>query len=129
MFNIEITNKYKDELQQAMHNNTMFYAYAYHDGPDVGMRRYGGKHNRVADIILPDNTVWLIAGDTYLVGSGTSSRLNRCAKISCANPENLVVELRAQGMVKGEIYQIPLGLYLVAEKIVVDDDFGLLRLK
>ena len=128
MFNTEIINKYKSQLQAAVSGTTMFYAYAYNEGPDIGMRKYGDEHHQVQDIIL-DGICWLIAGDVYMVANGAAKRLNSCFKVESVPVENLVVELRAQGMVNGEIDTIPLGLFCVADRTVVSDEFGLLRLK
>ena len=128
MFNAEIINKYKDQLQKAVSGTTIFYASAYNDGPDVGIRKYGNKNNRVEDVQL-DGICWLIAGDAFFVKDGAATRLSSCQKISKTHVENIVVELRAQGMVNGVIDIIPLGLFLVKDKSVVNDEFGLLRLK
>ena len=128
MFNTEIINKYKSKLQDAVSGTTMFYAWAYNNGPDIGMRKYGDEQHRVQDVII-DDICWLIAGDVYMVANGAAMRLNSCFKVESVPVENLVVELRAQGMVDGEIDQIPLGLFCVAERTVVSDEFGLLRLK
>ena len=128
MFNIEIINQYKSKLRNAVTGTTMFYAFAYNDGPDIGMRKYGDENHRVQDVIL-DDISWLIAGDVYMVANGAAMRLNSCSKVESVPVENLVVELRAQGMVNGEIDTIPLGLFVVENRTIVSDEFGLLQLK
>ncbi len=129
MFTQEIINKYKPELQKAVNGTTVFYAYAYNNGPDIGMRKYGDESNHVSDVQLDEGYPWLIACEVYQIQEGRTERLNACRKVAAAPVENLVVEIRAQGMVDGVIDIIPLGLFTVASRTIVNDEFGLLHLK
>ena len=128
MFNTEIINKYKGKLREAVSGTNMFYAWAYNNGPDIGMRKYGDEHHHVQDVIL-DGICWLIAGDVYLTSDGTSTRLTSCSQVAAAPIRNLHVVLRAQGMVDGEIDTIPLGSFSITDRTVISDEFGLLLLE
>lgn len=127
MFNSDIINKYKTDLREAIHGTNMFYAWAYNDGPDIGMRKYGDEHNHVQDVIL-DGISWLIAGEVYQIANGTSTRLTSCSQVAAAPAHTLCVCVRAQGMIDGVIDTIPLGSFGVTEQTIVSNEFGLLRL-
>lgn len=129
MFNDTVVTKYSEKLKNAVRGTTMFYAYAYNDGPDIGMRQYGDENHSVKDVLLEDGTLWLIAGDVFNVFNGHAERLNSCRKVAEAPVENLVVDLRAQGMIDGVIDVIPLGLHLVSGIEILREDFGLLKLR
>lgn len=87
----------------------MFYAYAYNDGPSVGMR--------AVDNIITDDIVWLVAADTYANGEklGTVSAINE------QNAEDLTVEARASAFVYGLYVTIELGKFSVVEKKNAED--------
>lgn len=87
----------------------MFYAYAYNDGPSVGMRA-------VNDIIT-DDVVWLIAADTYANGV----KLDSVSAINAQNVEDLTVEARASAFVYGLYVTIELGKFSVVEKKNAND--------
>lgn len=87
----------------------MFYAYAYNDGPSVGMR--------AVDNIITDDVVWLVAADTYANGV----KLESVSAINEQNAEDLTVEARASAFVYGLYVTIELGKFSVVEKKNAND--------
>jgi len=91
-------------LYEKTDNFQMFYAYAYNNGPSVGMR--------AVDNIVTDDVVWLVAADTYANGV----KLESVSAINEQNIEDLTVEARASAFVYGLYVTIELGKFSVVEK-------------
>ena len=91
-------------LYEKTNNFQMFYAYAYNDGPSVGMR--------AVDNIIIDDIVWLVAADTYANGV----KLESVSAINEQNIEDLIVEARASAFVYGLYVTVELGKFSVVDK-------------
>jgi hypothetical protein len=102
-----------EKTMKALYEKTdkfeIFYAYAYNDGPSVGMRA-------VQDIIT-DGIVWLVAADAYANGV----KLGSVSAINDADIESLTVEARASALVYGLYVTVELGKYSVEKKDVAQD--------
>lgn len=91
-------------LHEATNKMQVFYAYAYNDGPSVGMR--------AVDTIITDDIAWLIAADAYADGK----KLESVSAVNSQNEENLTVEARASAIVHGLYVTVELGKYSVILK-------------
>lgn len=107
-------------LRMATEEISMWYAEAYNDGPDVGMR-IDDK-----DIII-DDTSWLIAGDVF--SKKENKRLKLVSEIKDWDSDDLRINLRAQAIVVGMIAPIDLGSYQITEKYVNNDGLNCFKLK
>ena len=94
----EITNRFK-----------MFYAYAYNDGPSVGLR--------AVDNVITDGIVWLVAADITANGK----KLETVTAINEANIADIVVTVRASAFVYGMYVTAEVGKFIVEEKMNCED--------
>ena len=117
--------KHIESLNNETENISVSCGLAYNEnGPDVGVRKFVENLN-YSDSVIVDNIVWLIAGDVYEKENKT--RLSSVRQILNTSIENMIVELRAQSVVMGNIIQVYLGKRKVVgkkqlseEKVVLD---------
>ena len=108
------------QLKAAISGKDIFYATAYNDGPDIGMRLYSGnEQNPVGDVRLGQDRInWLISADVFLFEGTNFRRLKSCSDVDNAPIEELALTVRAQGLVNGKIENFSLGLFLVSKRTV-----------
>lgn len=117
--------KHIESLNNETENISVSCGLAYNgNGPDVGVRKFVENLN-YSDSVIVDNIVWLVAGDVYEKKNKT--RLSSVRQILNISTENMIVELRAQSVVMGNIIQVYLGKRKVVgkkqlseEKVVLD---------
>lgn len=117
--------KHIESLNNETENISVSCGLAYNEnGPDVGVRKFVENLN-YSDSVIVDNIVWLIAGDVYEKENKT--RLSSVRQILNTSTESMIVELRAQSVVMGNIIQVYLGKRKVVgkkqlseEKVVLD---------
>lgn len=118
-----------EQLAAAVNGKEIFYARAY---TDIGLRLYSGnKDNPVGDVRRPQDIIsWLIAADVFIFEGEEYRQLKSCSAVENAPIEELALVVRAQGLVDGNIQNFELGVFLVTERTIVDENkFGLLRVE
>lgn len=115
------------QLVEATNHMKVSYALAYDENgsPDIGVRGYFGD-STMHDTVIIDNIPWLIAGDIH--NKILRERVKRVGEMSFHNPETIVVDLRAQAIVYGQIVQVHLGRREVLDVQRVNDEYGIIEL-
>lgn len=110
-------------LFEATHNIKVSYRLAYNPEPDIGIRGMFND-NMCDDSLAIGDDIWLIAGD--ILSRKTGKRYTSVASVSAANPEDLVVQLRAQSLFQEGLAQVSLGQRDVVSIHHVNDEAGYL---
>ncbi len=97
------------ELYEITQRFKMFYAYAYNDGPSVGLR--------AVDNIITDGIVWLVAADV----SANGKKLDSVTAINEAAASDILVTVRASAFVYGMYVTVEIGKFAVEEKVNSED--------
>lgn len=115
-------NNHITKLIKAVENCDISYSPAYtQDGkPDIGVRRHP------QDMVLIDDTAWLIAGDIY--NKTYNARIDNINTLGWYKPNGIYVSLRAQAIICGKIVQVHLGEYDVLTMFRLGNDGGTMKI-